>query len=98
MSPGITRFFRLRGVFRSVGISYFTFCSQEIRELNIISHYYYIIDREQRKNSPLKLFSLAKRIVYHFPPFQRALQNGYRQTGTCSEGLFPFALLSFIST
>ena len=49
MSPGITRFFRLRGVFRSVGISYFTFCSQEIRELNIISHYYYIIDRDTKK-------------------------------------------------
>lgn len=29
--------------------SEFTIFSQEIRELNIISHYYYIIDRDTKK-------------------------------------------------
>ena len=62
--------------------------------MNIIVLYYYIIDREQRNQLPLKDFSLKNVLFIIFPPFERALQNGYRITGTHSEGLFPVPLFT----
>ena len=55
----------------------FTDSSQDIPELNINLFYHDIIGRA-RNDSPLYRFRPCREYCLSFPPFKRALQNGYR--------------------
>lgn len=57
--------------------------------MNIILLYDYIIDREVISTPPSMIPSLIGRIVYHFPPFTRALRNVYCKAVHILKGSFP---------
>ena len=52
--------------------SEFTIFSQEIRELNIISHYYSIIDRDTKKYTPPQQFLPCRDVLFNISPLKKS--------------------------